>query len=105
MCGVAAGRHASVLFDGSEFVSMNFWVFPPTIFAQLAARFEAFLRENAKKTDEEFLLPEVVNDLIAEGQLEVRAREAPGPWFGLTYQEEKDIRNKTSNTETRACMI
>jgi hypothetical protein len=30
-----------------------------------------------------------VNELIAEGELEVVAREAPGPWFGLTYQEDK----------------
>jgi hypothetical protein len=68
---------------------MNFWVFPPAIFAQLSARFDLFLREHHGKPDAEFLLPEVVNELIAEGRLEVRAREAPGPWFGLTYQQDK----------------
>jgi UTP-glucose-1-phosphate uridylyltransferase len=86
---VAAGRHAGVMFDGSELVSMNFWVFPPAVFTQLAARFETFLSEHGGKADAEFLLPEVVNELIADGQLEVRASEAPGPWFGLTYQEDK----------------
>ena len=87
---VAAGRHATVMFDGSELVSMNFWVFPVAIFALLGAKFETFLRDHRDDpaTDAEFLLPEVVNELIAEEQLEVAAREAPGPWFGLTYQED-----------------
>ena len=84
----ALGRHEDVVFDGSELVSMNFWVFPPSIFAQLNDKFVEFLRSHASNPDAEFLLPEVVNELIAEGALEVRAREAPGPWFGLTYRED-----------------
>jgi hypothetical protein len=86
---VAKGRHAEVVFDGSELVSMNFWVFPPSVFAMFGEKFEAFLREHGGKADVEFLLPEVINELIAEGRLKVRAEEAPGPWFGLTYQEDK----------------
>lgn len=86
---VAAGRHAGVAFDGSELVSMNFWVFPPSIFAMFGAKFETFLRAHGDEPGEEFLLPEVVNELIAEGRLTVRAEEAPGPWFGLTFQEDK----------------
>jgi len=86
---VAAGRHAGVSFNGSELVSMNFWVFPPSVFGKLGEKFAAFLRDHAGSADAEFLLPEVVNELIAERRLEVLAREAPGPWFGLTYQEDK----------------
>jgi NDP-sugar pyrophosphorylase family protein len=85
----ASGRHASVAFDGSELVSMNFWVFPRSVFAMFGAKFEAFLRTDGTDPNAEFLLPEVINELIAEGRLEVRAEEAPGPWFGLTYQEDK----------------
>jgi NDP-sugar pyrophosphorylase family protein len=85
---VARGRHAGILFDGSELVSMNFWVFAPSIFGLLGEKFETFLRAHAVDADAEFLLPEVVNELIAEGQLDVLAREAPGPWFGLTYKED-----------------
>lgn len=84
----ASGQHASVSFDGSELMSMNFWVFPPSIFALLGGKFETFLRSHAGEHDGEFLLPEVINELIAEGRLEVRAKEAPGPWFGLTYRED-----------------
>lgn len=84
----ALGEHEHVTFTGGELVSMNFWVFPPSIFTQLNQKFIEFLRAHAATPDAEFLLPEVVNELIAEGQLEVRAREAPGPWFGLTYRED-----------------
>lgn len=84
----AAGKHADVKFDGSELVSMNYWVFAPSIFGLLGDKFLAFLREHASDTSAEFLLPEVVNELIDERKLEVRAAEAPGPWFGLTYRED-----------------
>jgi NDP-sugar pyrophosphorylase family protein len=86
---VAQGRHAAVAFKGDELVSMNFWVFPPSIFEALDTRFRDFLKDHHTSADAEFLLPEIVNDLIGEGRLEVLAREAPGPWFGLTYQEDK----------------
>ena len=85
---VALGKHEHVAFNGSELVSMNFWVFPPSIFARLNEKFIEFLRSHAAAPDAEFLLPEVVNELIADDELEVRAREAPGPWFGLTYRED-----------------
>ena len=86
---VAQGRHASVTFTGSELVSMNFWVFPQSVFAFFGEKFGTFLKAEGSSADSEFLLPEVINELIAEGRLEVRAEDTPGPWFGLTYQEDK----------------
>jgi NDP-sugar pyrophosphorylase family protein len=84
----ASGRHVAVRFDGSELVSMNFWVFPPSVLALLREKFVEFMGVSGQDPDAEFLLPEVVNELIAEGRLEVRAADAPGPWFGLTYRED-----------------
>jgi UTP-glucose-1-phosphate uridylyltransferase len=84
----AQGAHAGVTFDGSELVSMNFWVFAPSIFGLLDEKFSRFLEQHATDPAAEFLLPEVVNELIAEQRLVVRASEAPGPWFGLTYRED-----------------
>ena len=86
---VAQGRHASTSFTGSELVSMNFWVFPQSVFEFFGEKFREFLRAEGSSADAEFLLPEVINELIAEGRLDVRAEETPGPWFGLTYQEDK----------------
>jgi len=86
---VAQGRHAAVAFKGDELVSMNFWVFAPSIFAALDEKFRTFLSHHHRSADAEFLLPEIINELVAERRLEVLAREAPGPWFGLTYQDDK----------------
>jgi NDP-sugar pyrophosphorylase family protein len=85
---VAEGRHAGLDFTGRELVSMNFWVFPPAIFSLLYAEFERFLAKYGRQADAEFLLPDVVNALIAQGRLDLRAVETPGPWFGLTYQDD-----------------
>jgi hypothetical protein len=84
----ASGRHAGMHFDGSELVSMNFWVFPTSIFTHLESKFREFLEASAGDPDAEFLLPEVVNEAIAERKLDVLAKETPGPWFGLTYRDD-----------------
>jgi UTP-glucose-1-phosphate uridylyltransferase len=85
----AVGKHASVAFTGRELVSMNFWVFPPAIFAQLRSKFDTFLVSQAGDPKSEFLLPEAINELIDEGKADLRAVDAPGPWFGLTYQDDR----------------
>ena len=82
------GRSGPIDFDGTEMVSMNFWVFPPSIFRLVGARFEAFLAREGHDPDAEFLLPEAVNELVASGELAVLGIEAPGPWFGLTYRDD-----------------
>jgi hypothetical protein len=62
----------------------------------LEQKFTTFLQAHA--SDEvKVLLPEVVNELIAEGRLEVRATEAPGPWFRLTYREDLPGRGRLAN--------
>jgi len=85
----AAGKHAAVAFTGQELVSMNFWVFPPGVFSLLGAKFDAFLAAHANDPGSEFLLPEAINELIDDGRMDLRAVDAPGPWFGLTYKEDR----------------
>ncbi len=83
------GREGARTFTGAELVSMNFWVFPADVFQRLAAKFETFLGRHADDPAAEFLLPEAVSELIAEGVLSVRVVETRGPWFGLTYPEDR----------------
>ena len=85
----AAGKHAALTFTGRELVSMNFWVFPATIFALLGEQFRTFLSAHGRQPDSEFLLPEAINELVAEGRVDLRVADAPGPWFGLTYKEDR----------------
>jgi len=70
-------------------VSMNMWGFTPAILAELEARFPRFLREHRDDiSTAEFLLPEVVGELVREGRLQVRVIPTDEGWFGITYRED-----------------
>ncbi len=69
-------------------VSMNLWGFTPSLFAELEARFPVFLRR-AGDPKAEFLLPEIVGDLVAEGRARVRVLPTQERWFGVTYPQDK----------------
>jgi hypothetical protein len=72
-------------------VSMNMWGFQPELVAELGKRFPAFL-DNALQTNPmkgEYLLPNVVRDLLAEGNATVDVLSTPDKWYGVTYHEDK----------------
>ncbi|HEU4698984.1 MAG TPA: NTP transferase domain-containing protein [Gemmatimonadales bacterium] len=70
-------------------VSMNMWGFTPAVFPQLAAGFHDFLAGSAADPAAEYLLPTVVERLIAERRARVRVLPATGPWAGLTHPEDR----------------
>ncbi len=71
-------------------VSMNMWGFTPSLFAELGARFEAFLQANPDNISRaEFFLPNVVGGLIQEGKVQVKVLTTDERWFGVTYHEDK----------------
>ena len=72
-------------------VSMNMWGFQPDLIGEMQKRFPAFL-DNALKTNPmkgEYLLPNVVRDLLAEGSATVDVLSTPDKWYGVTYHEDK----------------
>lgn len=82
------GEGWAELFPGTV-VSMNMWGFPPGIFRELEARFPCFLREHIHEIETaEFLLPEVVRDLVEEGRARVRVLPTQERWFGVTHRED-----------------
>ena len=77
---------------GSEPVSMNCWGFMPSVFAELDAAFEAFLRgEGGISPKKEFTIPAVVDGLIRSGRGTVKVLETASRWFGVTYREDKEM--------------
>ena len=72
-------------------VSMNMWGFQPELVQVLLQRFPAFLdealRDNPLKG--EYLLPNVVRDMLSEGKATVKVLSSPDKWYGVTYQEDK----------------
>jgi len=82
--------HVVRTLTGAELASMNFWVFPPSAMTKLAEEFETFLRAYGAEEKSESILPEAVSQLMRGGAMRVRALSAPGPWFGLTHQADRD---------------
>ena len=83
------GGTAAVL-TGAEPVSMNCWGFRPSVFGELDAAFEQFLRgEGGQSPKKEFTIPAVVDGLIRSGRGTVKVLETTSRWFGVTYREDK----------------
>lgn len=73
-------------------VSMNFWGFMPSIFPELKAYFENFLRHDAGgDLKAECLLPVMVDQQMREGKLDVSILHFSDKWFGMTYQQDREI--------------
>ena len=77
--------------DPQEMVSMNIWGFHPELLSTMDDYFEAFLRKlTPEDIKAECLLPVMVNDLLKNQTLTVRAKSSPDRWFGITYQADRD---------------
>ena len=78
------------MLDGDTVVSMNFWGFTPSIFDTLETYFHDFLRSEAgQSVKAECLLPTMVGDLLAAGELRVSVLKSADRWFGMTYHEDR----------------
>lgn len=71
-------------------VSMNMWAGYPEFINYLADGFDEFLNhigDNPMK--KEYLLPNIVEDLLKEDKATVKVYETADRWFGVTYIEDK----------------
>lgn len=76
-------------------VSMNIWGFMPSLFEYLEYDLIKFLKENVQNTRSEFLLPNVIDRLIKSGAVEIPVLPTEAKWFGMTYQEDREmVRNR-----------
>jgi NDP-sugar pyrophosphorylase family protein len=74
-----------------DLVSMNMWGFTPEIFPELRRRFGLFLDEKGSATDKqwEFLIPDVVQGMVADGKARVKVLRHQGKWCGITFPEDR----------------
>ncbi len=75
--------------SGDELVSMNMWGFTPSIFDHLDRAFARFLRERGGEHGAEFMIPTLVNELVAAGRVKVRVLRSADSWFGVTYRKDR----------------
>ena len=72
-------------------VSMNMWGFPPSFLDELEQGFPRFLDQiQPGDVKTEYLLPQIVDDLIRQGKARVQVLETRDKWFGVTYREDKE---------------
>lgn len=70
-------------------VSMNMWGFTPSLIPELENRFAHFLRTTAEPNTDEYLLPDLVGELVSEGKARVKVLREDAQWFGVTYREDR----------------
>jgi hypothetical protein len=81
-----------MLLDPASWTSMNCWGFTPALFGELERLFPEFLRTNAANIlKAEFLIPEVVGELIRERRTRVRILPTRERWFGVTYPGDRPL--------------
>ena len=81
------------VIDVDSLVSMNMWGLPPQFLDVLESGFVEFLDNLDEKDAEkkEYLLPKIIDKLLAEKRTEVTLLETPDKWFGVTYKEDKPL--------------
>lgn len=71
--------------------SMNFWAFPHRLFRDLGVGFEQFLAEHGNEEKTEYLLPSVVHELMAAGEMTVDVVPTTEAWVGVTNPDDLEI--------------
>jgi UTP-glucose-1-phosphate uridylyltransferase len=81
----------TVTLTGDEPVSMNFWGFTPYFFTFLNDLFIDFLKENNDNFKSEFPIPSAINYFITNNLVKIKIIDCDAEWFGVTYQEDKNL--------------
>ena len=75
--------------DKKSSVSMNYWGFHPSIFEEIEKGLHNFMRKNTDNPTAEYYIPNIITDMIVNGQMNVRVIPTNDNWFGVTYKEDK----------------
>jgi len=82
------GRWIDVASDATA--SMNMWGFPASFLPHLEQEIGRTFREHADElSTAEFLLPDLIGDLVRESRGRVRVLPTDERWFGVTYAEDR----------------
>ena len=77
--------------EKNQIVSMNIFAFTPQLFKFLEIGLNKFLKDNKTNLEKcEYLIPEVVQDLIAKKISKVKVVNTSAVWYGVTYREDKE---------------
>lgn len=93
---------AGGMLDRESIVSMNMWGMPAAILPVLESKFLSFLAENGDDPEKEFLLPEIIDELVSAQEADVTVLPTDDKCFGMTYREDLElVRAKVLNLHNR----
>lgn len=85
----ADGEHGTVMLNGASPVSMNIWGMPAAFIDYLEEGFPRFLDGvPAGNITAEYLIPDIVGNMVKRGDGCVRVLPTEDKWFGMTYQQD-----------------
>lgn len=69
---------------------MNLWGFHPLFLRLIESFFRRFLQDNMQSDPLtcEYVLPELVKELLLESMIKVTVLESGDQWYGMTYRED-----------------
>ena len=85
--GVIAGDNGEL--SPECLVSMNMWGVTPNFIDHLETGFEEFLKDNTDPKSE-YLLPNIIDQMIHNNEVQVKVLKTDDKWFGVTYIEDKE---------------
>ena len=81
----------SFVVQDTDTVSMNMFGFTAKLFDHLEEKFVAFFDQNKDNMNScEYLIPDIVSQLIHENKVNVKVLTTTAVWQGITYKEDKD---------------
>ena len=85
----------SFTVNSDDTVSMNFLLFTPSIFGYIEEGFSKFFVDNKEDLlTSEYLIPDVVSNLIKDGKASMKVIRTTASWHGVTYREDTpDVKN------------
>ena len=85
----------SFTVNSDDTVSMNFLLFTPSIFGYIEEGFSKFFIDNKENLlTSEYLIPDVVSNLIKNGKASMKVIRTTASWHGVTYREDTpDVKN------------
>lgn len=104
-CAVAQrdGKRIEIPLDAA--VSMNMWGLPVEFLSRLESGFAEFLSKlDEQEVKKEYLLPQIIGEMVQNKKAEVKVLPSHDKWFGVTYKEDKEavvkaIRDLIANGE------
>ena len=70
------------------YVSMNFWLFTPSVFPEMEKQFIQFVAENREDPKAECYIPVEIDEMKKKGLAQVKVIPTKAGWLGVTYKED-----------------